>query len=57
MECSIDMGKPRRKDEYYYKTAKKLGYRARSAFKLKQMEKKYRRKHIGKVFTTYQGYE
>ena len=35
------MGKPRRKDEYYYKTAKKHGYRARSAFKLKQIAKKY----------------
>ncbi|MHA1638418.1 MAG: RlmE family RNA methyltransferase [Candidatus Thorarchaeota archaeon] len=36
------MGKPRRTDEFYYKTAKKQGYRARSAFKLKQMEKKYK---------------
>ena len=37
------MGRPKkRKDEHYYKEAKKQGYRARSAFKLKQMIKKYK---------------
>ena len=36
------MGRPKKlKDEHYYKEAKKQGYRARSAFKLKQMVKKY----------------
>lgn len=36
------MGKPRRTDDHYYRAAKKQGYRARSAFKLKQMVKKYK---------------
>ena len=38
------MGKPRknRKKEHYYREAKKHGYRARSAYKLKQMIRKYR---------------
>ena len=35
------MGKPRRIDDHYYRSAKKQGYRARSAFKLKQIAKKY----------------
>ncbi len=30
-----------KKKEHYYKEAKKVGYRARSAFKLKQIQKKY----------------
>lgn len=42
MEFSINMGKPRRTDDHYYRAAKKQGYRARSAFKLKQMVKKYK---------------
>jgi len=31
-----------KKKEHYYKQAKKVGYRARSAFKLKQIQKKYK---------------
>jgi len=31
-----------RKKEYYYRTAKKEGYRARSAYKLLQIQKRYR---------------
>jgi 23S rRNA (uridine2552-2'-O)-methyltransferase len=31
-----------RKGEHYYREAKKLGYRARSAFKLKQIQEKYK---------------
>lgn len=34
-----------RKKEHYYKAAKKQGYRSRSAFKLKQMIKKYKLLH------------
>ena len=30
-----------KKREHYYKEAKKVGYRARSAFKLKQIQKKF----------------
>jgi 23S rRNA (uridine2552-2'-O)-methyltransferase len=38
------MGKPRkhRKKEHYYKSAKKHGYRSRSAYKLRQIAKKHR---------------
>ena len=35
------MGKHRRIDDHYYRSAKKQGQRARSAFKLKQIAKKY----------------
>jgi len=38
-----DMGRPKGdpRKEHYYKEAKRQGYRARSAFKIKQMAKKY----------------
>jgi 23S rRNA (uridine2552-2'-O)-methyltransferase len=38
------MGRPKRprKKEHYYKAAKKHGYRSRSAYKLRQIAKKYR---------------
>ena len=35
----------RRKKEHYYQAAKKAGYRSRSAFKIKQMAKKYKLLH------------
>ncbi|MBD3405434.1 MAG: 23S rRNA (uridine(2552)-2'-O)-methyltransferase [Candidatus Lokiarchaeota archaeon] len=36
------MGKSDRKREHYYREAKRKGYRSRSAFKLKQIAKKYK---------------
>lgn len=43
-ESPFKMGRPRgnRRREHYYRTAKKQGYRSRSAFKLKQIIRKHK---------------